>query len=141
MKKYRCSVCGYVHNPKKEGVSFEELPEDYVCPTCGVPKNHFEEIHHKGEEQTGGEAQEKHAPVIHDKGKDIKVIVGSVPHPMTEAHHIEWIELQEGDKIIKKVSLQHDAEPVAIFENIEFSPNLKAYAGCNLHGIWESEDM
>ena len=36
MEKYRCSVCGYVH----EG----PLPEDFVCPKCKQPKNVFEKI-------------------------------------------------------------------------------------------------
>ncbi|OMH41081.1 rubredoxin [Desulfurobacterium indicum] len=49
MKKYICSVCGYVYNPEKgdpsNGVSsntpFEELPDNWVCPVCGAPKNAF----------------------------------------------------------------------------------------------------
>jgi rubredoxin len=35
MKKWRCSVCGYVHDG-------EEAPEE--CPKCGAPKNKFDEI-------------------------------------------------------------------------------------------------
>ena len=36
MAKYVCTVCGYVY----EG---DELPEDYVCPLCGVGKDQFSE--------------------------------------------------------------------------------------------------
>ncbi|VUT24787.1 MAG: Rubredoxin [Candidatus Methanolliviera sp. GoM_asphalt] len=47
--KYRCSVCGYVYNPEKgdpdsgidPGTPFEELPDDWVCPVCGVGKDQF----------------------------------------------------------------------------------------------------
>jgi rubredoxin len=37
MRKWQCTVCGYIH----EG---EELPEDFVCPLCGVGAEDFEEI-------------------------------------------------------------------------------------------------
>ncbi len=52
MKKYRCSVCGYVYDPDKgdpngmidPGTSFEDLPDDWVCPVCGAPKSKFVEV-------------------------------------------------------------------------------------------------
>lgn len=40
MKSYVCTVCGYVYDGE---VPFEELPDDYVCPLCGVGKDMFEE--------------------------------------------------------------------------------------------------
>ncbi len=52
MSKYRCTVCGYIYNPEtgdasqniKPGTSFEDLPDTWVCPECGVPKDMFEKI-------------------------------------------------------------------------------------------------
>jgi len=49
MKHYRCTVCSYVYKPEKgdwmrdipKGTAFEDLPEDYRCPTCGQPKMAF----------------------------------------------------------------------------------------------------
>lgn len=49
MKKYVCNICGYVYDPAKgdpesgikPGVSFEDLPADWVCPECGVGKDEF----------------------------------------------------------------------------------------------------
>jgi rubredoxin len=49
MKKMECTVCGYVYDPLEgmpehgvpAGVSFEDLPDDYVCPVCGVGKDMF----------------------------------------------------------------------------------------------------
>ena len=38
-KKWVCTVCGYVYDGE---VPFEELPEDYLCPLCGVGKEYFE---------------------------------------------------------------------------------------------------
>lgn len=50
MKKYVCKVCGYVYDPAagdpEHGIPpntpFEKIPEDWVCPVCGVPKSEFE---------------------------------------------------------------------------------------------------
>lgn len=51
MKKYVCGVCGYVYDPAKgdsefdipAGTAFEDLPDDWVCPECGVGKENFSE--------------------------------------------------------------------------------------------------
>ncbi|MGI6201442.1 MAG: rubredoxin [Christensenellales bacterium] len=40
--KYVCEVCGYVYDPEEhEGVAFEDQPEDFTCPLCGVGKDQF----------------------------------------------------------------------------------------------------
>ena len=52
MKKYRCTVCGYIYDPQKgdpesdikPGTPFEKLPDDWVCPVCGAGKDMFEEF-------------------------------------------------------------------------------------------------
>lgn len=49
MKKYVCDVCGYEYDPTvgdpdngiAPGTPFEDLPEDWVCPLCGVGKDSF----------------------------------------------------------------------------------------------------
>lgn len=44
MKKYVCDICGYVYDPaENDGVAFENLPEDFACPLCGVGKDNFSE--------------------------------------------------------------------------------------------------
>lgn len=51
MKKYVCSVCGYVYDPESgdpdhgiaPGKQFEDIPEDWVCPICGAGKSKFSE--------------------------------------------------------------------------------------------------
>ena len=51
MKKYVCDVCGYVYDPAvgdpdggiAPGTAFEDIPEDWVCPICGVGKGDFSE--------------------------------------------------------------------------------------------------
>jgi len=39
---WRCTICGYEYYGAKEGVPFEQLPEDWTCPVCGAPKDAFE---------------------------------------------------------------------------------------------------
>lgn len=44
MKKYQCTICGYVYDEEVEKVKFEDLPDDWTCPLCGVGKDSFVEI-------------------------------------------------------------------------------------------------
>ena len=44
MKKYRCTICGYIYDDEKEKVKFEDLPDDWKCPLCGAPKSLFLEV-------------------------------------------------------------------------------------------------
>ena len=38
MNKFVCNVCGYVHETELE---FDNIPDDFVCPVCGVSKSDF----------------------------------------------------------------------------------------------------
>ena len=49
MAKYRCTVCGHIYDEEKEGVLFADLPEDWVCPICKVPKSKFELVEESDE--------------------------------------------------------------------------------------------
>ena len=50
MQKYVCTVCNYVYDPEvgdpdadiAPGTAFEDIPDDWVCPTCGAKKSDFE---------------------------------------------------------------------------------------------------
>lgn len=42
--KYRCTICGYIYDDELESVKFEDLPEDWKCPMCGVDKTYFEVV-------------------------------------------------------------------------------------------------
>ena len=52
MKKWECMLCGYIYDPAEgdpmadiePGTSFEDLPEDWVCPVCGAGKEDFEVV-------------------------------------------------------------------------------------------------
>ena len=50
MKKYVCKVCGWAYDPEvgdpeggiEPGTAFEDIPDEWVCPLCGVGKDDFE---------------------------------------------------------------------------------------------------
>lgn len=42
--KYQCDVCQWIYDEEKEGLDFEKLPESYICPICGAPKNMFSKL-------------------------------------------------------------------------------------------------
>ncbi len=52
MQKYKCLMCGYIYDPQagdpsagiEPGTSFEDLPDDWICPDCGVGKDEFEPV-------------------------------------------------------------------------------------------------
>jgi len=52
MDKYICMVCGYIYDPEEgdplsgiePGTPFEDLPDEWVCPMCGVGKDQFEPV-------------------------------------------------------------------------------------------------
>ncbi|WP_315166542.1 rubredoxin [Metaclostridioides mangenotii] len=52
MEKYICTACGYIYDPAvgdsdngvAPGTKFEDIPDDWVCPLCGVPKSDFEKV-------------------------------------------------------------------------------------------------
>jgi len=52
MEKYRCMVCGYIYDPAAgdstqgivPGTPFQNLPDTWVCPECGVDKSQFEKV-------------------------------------------------------------------------------------------------
>ena len=50
--KYKCVLCGYIYDPAvgdpengvEPGTSFQDLPDDWVCPECGADKSEFEPV-------------------------------------------------------------------------------------------------
>lgn len=43
MQKYQCIACGWIYDPAQyDDIPFEQQPEDFVCPECGVGKDMFE---------------------------------------------------------------------------------------------------
>ena len=119
----------------------------YICEHCG---NIIEKIDDKkvpvvccGQKMTKIEAgvveasREKHIPAVTVEGDTVKVAVGSVLHPMTPEHSIEWIYL-ETEKGAQRKHLNPGDAPEAVFSVVDDKPTA-VYAYCNLHGLWKAE--
>lgn len=79
---------------------------------------------------------EKHVPVVEIKDGVVEVMVGSVAHPMTEEHLIEWIVV-ETDKGVYRKNLKAGDAPMARFMLLDDEKVVNVYAYCNLHGLWQ----
>ncbi len=114
LKIYQCEKC------KKVILSKEELKlEGWVELVAG----------------STDAAQEKHVPVVTKKCKSVTVDVGSVAHPMTEEHLIEWVAL-ETEKGYQVAYLKANEAPMVSFKLADGDKAVAVYAYCNLHGLW-----
>ena len=121
LQVYKCNVCGNIVEVVHSGVG------ELVC--CGQPMV-------LQAENTVDAAVEKHVPVVEKTGEGIKVTVGSVPHPMTDEHYIEWVEVVAGGKSYTEF-LKPGGEPTATFcVKAEDVTMVREY--CNLHGHWKA---
>ncbi|MFA7707379.1 MAG: desulfoferrodoxin [Candidatus Pacearchaeota archaeon] len=119
---WKCEICGNIIEVLHEGA------DALVC--CGEKMK-------LQKENTVDASLEKHVPIIENKGQGhIIVKVGSVPHPMTDEHYIEWIEVL-CDLGTFKYFLNPGNKPEAEF----YLGNIKKFtvrAYCNLHGLWKA---
>ncbi|MBR5901304.1 desulfoferrodoxin [bacterium] len=121
LKFYICKHCGnIIAFAKASGVPV-------VC--CGEK---MEEL----VPNTTDAAVEKHVPVVSVEDGKVVVTVGSVAHPMTEAHYIEWIAVQTKNGNQRKALTPSD-EPKAEFPLLPGDEVIQTLAYCNLHGLWK----
>ena len=122
MKFYQCSHCKniimYVENKGVPVMCCGEKMQELVPGTTDA-------------------ATEKHVPVVTVEGNTVKVAVGSVEHPMLEAHSIKFIaiETKQGQQI---KYLNPGEKPEATFALVEGDEFVAAYEYCNLHGLWKA---
>jgi len=117
---YKCNICGNIVEVLHTGVG------QLVC--CGQPMELLKE-------KTEDIGQEKHVPVIEKTEADVKVKVGSTPHPMEKEHYIEWIEIIVNGRVYRKF-LKPGDKPEEEFE-IK-AKKIEAREYCNIHGLWRA---
>ncbi len=123
MTFYRCEHCGnIVAHMNDSGVR---------CVCCGDEMKALKP-------NTSDGAGEKHVPVIKAEGQTVTVCVGSVEHPMLDAHYIQWIVLETKQGYQFK-ALKPGDKPMAVFALSEGDSVVAAYEYCNLHGLWMAE--
>ena len=122
MKFYKCKHCGKVITI----LSNEGVPT--IC--CG--EEMFELV-----PGTTDAAVEKHVPVVSIEGNKVNVVVGSVVHPMTPEHYIQWIVLETKAGYQVK-ELTPTCEPKASFVLADGDEIVAVYEYCNLHNLWKA---
>lgn len=118
---YKCNICGNLVQVILPGKG------ELVC--CGEPMLLLDT---KTQESETGE---KHVPVFETKDNQTELKVGSVLHPMSEEHYIQFVQTvsEDGSCFILKFFKPGDS-PVM---NISDFPSVKsAVAYCNIHGLW-----
>lgn len=125
-----------------------ERQKFYICKHCGniiglinnagVPLICCGEKMSELVPNTSDAAQEKHLPVVSIDGNIVTVEIGSVPHPMTEEHYIDWVYLMTS-KGGQRKSFKHTDKPSLKFALTDDDEPLIAFAYCNLHGLWMTE--
>ena len=121
-KFYKCAHCGNI----VEMIENKGVP--IVC--CGEPMKEIIA-------NTTEAATEKHIPVVVTNGSVVEVTVGSVEHPMTEEHLIQWIVLETNKKTMRQHLSATDA-PKATFALTDGEEVVAVYEYCNLHGLWKA---
>lgn len=123
LKFYRCNNCGNL---------FLVMVDPDVRPFCCGKEMEILDT------KTSNEGAEKHVPIINIDGNFVTVKVGMQLHEMTPEHRIEWIVLTDGKRVeVQKLGLT--TPPVAKFSKMDNEGKLRAYAFCNIHGLWASE--
>ena len=122
MKFYKCEICG------KIVAMVKETPVDTMC--CGQAMRELVP-------GTTDGAAEKHVPVYTLEGNTVRVKVGSVEHPMTDAHHIEWIAIETENGNQRK-ELKPGDKPEATFALVPRDKVKSVYEYCNIHGLWKT---
>lgn len=117
-----------IYKCEKSGLMVEVLQDAEGTPMCcGEPMKLLRE-------NTTDGAKEKHVPVVEKIEGGYRVTVGSVEHPMTDAHYIQWIELVTPTGVLRH-NLTPQDKPVAEFKTDGTEVEAREY--CNLHGLWK----
>lgn len=123
MRFYRCEICGQIV------AVIHKTGAPLHC--CGKPMTEIIP-------GTVEASREKHIPTAEIRDGVLLVRVGSVDHPMTPEHWIEWIAVQTKYGNQRKQLLPGQA-PAAHFLLEDGDEVLAVYAYCNLHGLWKYE--
>ena len=124
LELYKCEICGNIVEIMHCGEG------ELVC--CGKP---MKLLNANTQEAVKGEY---HLPVkIEETNDRCTIRVGAEVHPMTDEHHIEFLQIISDDKKCVKTKFfsKEDLPQVQIFDK---QKNYTARELCNLHGLWEN---
>ena len=122
---YRCEICGNIVEVVIDGEG------SLVC--CGKDMALLKS------QSTDG-TLEKHVPIVENLGTSHVVKIGSMPHPMTDEHYIQFIEIISNDKrYVKRKYLNPDEEPEMVIKCLQDS-TFEAREYCNIHGLYSNKE-
>ena len=121
LEVHKCEMCGNIVEVLHGGAG------TLVC--CGEDMVLLDE-------QTADATTEKHVPVMEETDHGILVKVGSAPHPMEDAHHIEWIEVIAGGKAYREFLTPGGAAEATFCLDSKID-TLREF--CNVHGLWKAD--
>ena len=119
---YKCNICGNIVEINHKG--------NGTLTCCGMQ---MELLKPNTEE---GDGAEKHIPVVARKSTGYLIKVGSIAHPMTKDHLIEWIEIITDENKIYKKYFTAGTDAQLLFQTNGDSFEVRCY--CNLHGLWSA---
>lgn len=122
MKFYKCSHCGKIIAVVKD------TPVPVTC--CGEKMSEIVPC-------SVDAAVEKHVPVCTTENGKLIVKVGSVLHPMTAEHLIEWVAVKTNYGNQRKSFVAGEV-PEKTFALLDGEVVEEVYAYCNLHGLWKA---
>ncbi len=123
LEMYKCDVCGNFVEVVLEGAG------ELVC--CSQPMRLLKA-------NSTDAAGEKHVPFFVKKDNELEIRVGSVLHPMTDEHYIQFIEVNSLDgRYVKRKYLNPTEEPTFNLKGYDVD-SLTTREYCNLHGLWEA---
>jgi len=121
-KFHKCNHCGNV------AVLVVDKGVPIIC--CGEKMNDLAA-------NTTDAITEKHVPTVTLTSDTIAVQIGSVPHPMEDGHHIEFVYMAtENGGQRKRIMIGEEPKCTFSFNN---DKPIAVFAYCNLHGIWKVE--
>lgn len=115
---YRCEICGNIIQVLHSGAG------NLIC--CGKPMKLLQP-------QTNDDAnKEKHVPVFLENNL---IKIGSVPHPMTKEHHIDFVEVSGNKNILIHFFNPEDKPEFDTKQDFHFDCAIEY---CNIHGLWKN---
>ncbi|WP_165061656.1 MULTISPECIES: desulfoferrodoxin family protein [unclassified Adlercreutzia] len=123
IKFYKCEHCG--------NIALKAVDSGVPLVCCGEPMVLLVP-------DTTDAALEKHVPEVSIEGNCVHVNIGSVDHPMTPEHYIQFICLVK-DASYEIHPLASSDAPCADFYLGEGERAVSVYEYCNIHGLWKKD--
>jgi glutamate synthase domain-containing protein 2/rubredoxin len=113
MAKYRCLICHYVYDEKTDGIFFDDLPPDWICPVCGAPRTEFERLAEEPETPLPeGVADPASVPVADRPGSEaFRRVSDEIETHMADIHRMA----RTGESIIEPM---RSRQPVVSWDDI-----------------------